>query len=95
MYRWPFSIYMIILSIIWLLGFLLSYVMQRTEMAADSEAFTKGDRILIISLSLLSFIWVFVILITAWVKMVGRNGYWARPVTPAKETKLETEKYNA
>jgi hypothetical protein len=71
---------MIITGIIYALGFCISYIMLLTELRADKEIYTKGDRILNILLSLLSFFWVLVILIITWVKRISITGYWARPV---------------
>lgn len=75
----------IIISAVWLAGFILSYVMQRTEIAADKEPFTTGDRLLALSLSLLSFAWVLVILIISWVGQIGKTGYWNEPVKKDKD----------
>ncbi len=82
-------IYRMIITLVvtWVFGFVLAYAMQRTEMAAESEDFTKGDRVLILALALLSFLWVLIMLIRGWVKTVGVNGYWQRP---AKVKQLAT-----
>lgn len=67
--------------------------MQRTEMAAERENYTKGDRLLIFALSLLSFAWVITMLIIAWVKLVGLTGYWDTPVKKiAEEIKIKDTK---
>ena len=67
--------------------------MQRTEMAAENESYNKGDRLLILTLSILSFIWVIVMLIRAWVKLIGLTGYWSTPVKKvAEEIKIKDTK---
>ena len=70
----------IIGSIIYVIGFCFSYFMLLTEVHADKEIYTKGDRVLNITFSLLSFLWVLVILIITWVKRISMTGYWSRPV---------------
>lgn len=54
--------------------------MQRTEIAAEKQPYTFGDRLLIAAMSLLSWAWVLVILITAWVAGIKRTGFWAQPI---------------
>lgn len=67
--------------------------MQRTEMASEKEDYTKGDRLLVFVLSILSFAWVVIMLITAWVKLVGLTGYWNTPVKKiAEEIKIKDTK---
>jgi hypothetical protein len=86
----------IIISLVWLAGFFISYVMQRTEMASEKEDYTKGDRLLIISLSILSFAWVLTMLIIAWVKIIGLTGYWNTPVNKVvEEIKFKESKTTA
>ena len=82
----------IIFSAIYLIGYILSFVMQRTEIASEKQPYTFGDRLLISSLSLLSFIWVLVILIAAWVKQIKNTGYLDEEIKPKKEEKLVTKK---
>ena len=82
----------IIFSSIYVLGYILSFVMQRTEIASEKQPYTFGDRLLIASLSLLSFAWVMVILIAAWIKQVKNTGYWQEEIKPKKEEKLITKK---
>ena len=82
----------IIFSAVYLLGYVLSFIMQRTEIAAEKQPYTFGDRLLIASLSLLSFVWVAVILVSAWVKQVQSTGYWQEEIKPKKEEKLITKK---
>lgn len=82
----------LIIILIWLIGFAISYLMLRTEIAAEKQPFTTGDRILSISLSLLSFAWVVVILITAWVKQIGKGGYWNEPVKKEKDIIVVADK---
>lgn len=66
--------------------------MQRTEIASEKQPYTFGDRLLIASLSLLSFIWVVVILIAAWVKQIKNTGYFEEEIKPKTEEKLITKK---
>lgn len=80
----------IIFSSVYVLGYILSFVMQRTEIASEKQPYTFGDRLLIASLSLLSFIWVAVILVSAWIKQVQSTGYWQEEIK--KEEKLITKK---
>lgn len=74
----------ILLSILYLLGFILSYSMQRVEIAAEGHDYTKGDRVLNVLLSLLSFLWVLVLLVVTWISKIRKLGYWSKPVKPAK-----------
>ena len=73
---------LIIGCLVYLLGFFLSYQMSVIEIHADKETFTKGDKLLTIFLSLLSFVWVLIILIITWVKRISATGYWNTPVKP-------------
>lgn len=83
----------IILLAVYLLGYVLSFVMQRTEIASEKQPYTFGDRLLIASLSILSFAWVMVILIAAWVKQIKNTGYFNEEIKPkVKEEKLLTKK---
>ena len=82
----------IIFSSVYVLGYVLSFIMQRTEIASEKQPYTFGDRLLIASLSLLSFVWVAVILVSAWVKQVQSTGYWQEETKPKKEEKLVTKK---
>lgn len=71
--------YMIILTT-WLAGFLLSYLMQRVEISSEGKDYTIGDLALNIVTSILSWVWILVILIVAWVKQVGKTGYWDKQI---------------
>ena len=82
----------IIFSIIYLIGYVLSFVMQRTEIASEKQPYTFGDRLLISSLSLLSFVWVVVILVVAWVKQIKSTGYLDEEIKPKEVQKLITKK---
>ena len=82
----------IIFSSVYVLGYILSFIMQRTEIASEKQPYTFGDRLLIASLSLLSFIWVVVILIAAWVKQIKNTGYFEEEIKPKTEEKLITKK---
>jgi hypothetical protein len=79
-------------SAIYLTGYVLSFIMQRTEIASEKQPYTFGDRLLISSLSLLSFVWVVVILIVAWVKQIKNTGYFNEEIKPKTEEKLITKK---
>lgn len=79
-------------SAIYLTGYVLSFIMQRTEIASEKQPYTFGDRLLISSLSLLSFVWVVVILIAAWVKQIKNTGYFEEEIKPKTEEKLITKK---
>lgn len=76
---------LIISGIIYFLGYALAFIMQRTEIAAEQETYTFGTRLLILSLSLLSFVFVFIMLIRSWVKMISLTGYWDNPIKPVEE----------
>ena len=82
----------IIFSIIYLIGYVLSFLMQRTEIASEKQPYTFGDRLLISSLSLLSFVWVVVILVVAWVKQIKSTGYLDEEIKPKEVQKLITKK---
>lgn len=71
---------MITFIILYITGYLISYTMLRIEHAGDKEPYTKGDRALTFILSLLSFLLVLWMLITAWVRAIGATGYWNEPV---------------
>lgn len=76
---------------VWLIGYLLAFVMQRTEIAAEKQTYTVGDRLFIYTLSLLSFLWIIVILVSNWIKYINSTGYWNNPVQKeVKEEKLIT-----
>ena len=79
-------------SAIYLTGYVLSFIMQRTEISSEKQPYTFGDRLLISSLSLLSFVWVVVILIAAWVKQIKNTGYFEEEIKPKSEEKLITKK---
>ena len=82
----------IIFSSVYVVGYILSFIMQRTEIASEKQPYTFGDRLLIASLSLLSFVWVVVILIAAWVKQIKNTGYFEEEIKPKQEEKLITKK---
>lgn len=88
--RWPFfnDMAMITAILIYLIGAFLCYCMQRIEHEAENQTYTKGDRLLNVCLSLFSFLWIIVILVTSWVKKISATGYWNRPVKeqPVPET---------
>lgn len=65
---------------VWLIGVVICYSMQRVEHESEEQDYTKGDRVINIVFSLLSWFWILVILIIAWVNQVKKTGYWSRPV---------------
>lgn len=77
--------YMIIISAVWIVGYVLAFVMQRTEIAAEKQPYTFGDRLLIASLSLLSWLWVIVVLVAGWCKGIAATGYWGRTIAKEEE----------
>lgn len=76
---------LIISGLVYLTGYILAFIMQRTELAADKEIYTIGNRLLMLSLSILSFLFVLIMLIRSWVKMIETTGYWNKPVAPVVE----------
>lgn len=83
---------LIILSLIYLAGAVLSFLMARTEIAAEKEPYTIGNRLITLSLSLLSFVFVLIILITAWVKLIRNTGYWDELVKKPDERLVDIKK---
>jgi hypothetical protein len=79
----------IISFLLYMLGYVLFFMMLRTEQEADGEAYTIGDRAACIVLSLFSWAAILVILIITWVRMIQKTGYWDRPVKdePINDTK--------
>jgi hypothetical protein len=73
----------IILSIVYVIGYALSFCMLRIEQEADQEVYTKGDRVACVFISLFSFIAVLGLLIAAWVRGIRDTGYWNRPANGA------------
>lgn len=76
----------ILICAAYFLGFFISFLMMRIEVAAEKQVYTKGDRILNMILSLLSWIWVLIILIITWVNNLKRLGYWSQPVKEPVKT---------
>ena len=79
---------------IYAFGVFLCYTMQRIEIDAKKQTYTKGDRALNILFSSLSFLWIAIIIIIAWIKQISATGYWAQPVKPEvtdTENKKTTE----
>ena len=74
---------------IWILlfigGYILSYLMLRIEHEAENKVYTRGDRLLNFTISLGSWVMILIILIIGWLKKIGQTGYWTKPVK--KETK--------
>lgn len=71
-----------IISAIWLCGFLLSYWMIKVEHESEKEQFTHGDKVLIVILSMFSVLMILFILVSTWIKKIGKTGYWNKPVKP-------------
>ena len=87
MQRWPsFHIQtmtvkiQIILTLVYLAGFFLSYNMLRIDHVAEKKVYKRGDRVINYCLSVFSFVSVLFILIVTWVYQVKKTGYWDRPV---------------
>lgn len=76
------------------MGAVLSFLMARTEIAADKEPYTIGNRLLILSLSLLSFVFVIIMLVRAWIKQIHATGYWDSPVVKDKAITIEHKSAN-
>lgn len=82
------------------IGYALCFCMLRIEQEADQEQYTKGDRVVCVFLSLLSFLAVMGLLIAAWVGRIKETGYWNRPVNKedvvieGKPHVIETESLN-
>lgn len=75
---------LIALSIVYILGFNLSYWMLTTEHKAEGQVYTHGDRIVCLLLSLLSWLTIIYCLISSWVGKIQRLGYWDKPIQAAK-----------
>ena len=75
---------LIVISMIYLLGYFLAYTMNRIEIAVGKQVYTKGDRLINIVLSLLSWLLVIVLLVQAWFKSIGPE-YFKQPVKPLQE----------
>lgn len=91
MQRWPFLHiqtmtikFQIILTLVYLAGFFLSYNMLRIDHAAEKKVYKRGDRVINYCLSVLSFVSVLFILIITWVYQVKKTGYWDQPVRETK-----------
>ena len=70
----------IIAAVVYLIGYLASYNMLRIEQEAEEKEYTRFDRILGIVFSILSWIMVIMLLVSAWFKKIGETGYWDKPV---------------
>lgn len=71
---------MITALIIYSIGIILAFLMQRTEFAAEKVNYTKGLRAISYLLSLLSFGIILWMLVAAWIQLIGLTGYWDQPV---------------
>jgi hypothetical protein len=72
----------IILIAAYMAGGLLCYTMLKVEHVSEGQPYTYGGRALAIVLSFLSWLWVLVMLIMAWVQRINATGYWDKPVKP-------------
>lgn len=74
----------IIFSVVYVIGFVLSFSMLRVEHEAEKKIYTKIDRVLCITFSFLSFLLVLALLVSSWFKKIGSTGYWDKPVKQTK-----------
>jgi hypothetical protein len=81
---------MYILIALWFFGFVLAFIMQRTEIRAEKLPYTFGNRLLITTLSLLSFLWILVILVSAWIDNISKTGFFKEEINPTIIEKTET-----
>jgi len=82
----------LIIILVWFAGFILAYLMQRTEIASEKTPYTFGVRLMIIAFSFLSFFRVLQILIVAWVDQIRNTGYWNEPVKKEQDIIVVAEK---
>lgn len=75
----------ILLSLVYSIGYILCFCMLRIEQEADQEPYTKGDRVACIFISLLSFLAVLGLLIASWVGKIKETGYWDTPVKQTED----------
>lgn len=80
----------IIIAALYLAGIFFSFHMLRIEHEAEKKTYTIGDRIMTWTLSLLSFLMVFIMLVRSWTGKIGATGYWDQPAK--KEIKPEQKK---
>lgn len=80
---------MIIIALVYLAGYLLSFAMIRTEDEAEQRPYTKGARVATYAFSMLSWLMVIVTLISAWAEKIKATGYWNRPVMPIEKTEKQ------
>jgi hypothetical protein len=74
----------ILLSLIYIIGFNISYWMLSTEIKAEGAVFTIGDRVVCLLLSLGSWGAVTWALVASWIGRIQRTGYWNKPVEQEK-----------
>lgn len=75
----------IIILIVYIAGFFLSYSMLRIDHVAEKKVYTKGDKLINYCLSILSLLSVLIILIIAWGQRIKATGYWNLPVNETIE----------
>jgi heme/copper-type cytochrome/quinol oxidase subunit 2 len=73
---------------LYITGLLAAYWMLRVSHQAEKETYTKGAMVLTCLLSVLSWLIVLIMLVSAWVEKINATGYWSRPL---KEEKQNTE----
>lgn len=76
---------LIIVILFYLAGYKLAKWMMKTEQDADSEIMSKGDEAMHVLLSLLSWIWILVIVAMTWELRIRKTGYWQRPLNQTNE----------
>lgn len=75
----------------YLSGFFLAYQMNRVEISAEKEKYTRGGRLVNYGLSVFSWVTVLYLAFAAWFSKINKTGYWDEPVKP-EEVIPETEK---
>jgi len=70
----------IVYASLWLAGVYLSLWMLDVESESEGKEKTKGAQALAIILSVFAWITILIILVLAWVRMIGKTGYWKKPI---------------
>jgi Co/Zn/Cd efflux system component len=73
------------ITVIYIIGGLISYWMLRVEHESEGQAYTFGLRLFNILFSLLSWLTVLIQLISAWFHKIKITGYWNRPIKKKTE----------
>lgn len=74
------TVALIVSGIAYIVGSILGFWMMRTELEAEGDEYTKGDRVIGSALSFLSWLIVIGLLIRAWYIKIGLTGHWSKPV---------------